>query len=62
MRDVVNAYKRSKNSSLWGIHGYECPKNDSHLDKIRNIRIVNDKKITFIDQEVKKKIGVPAFN
>lgn len=49
--DVVKAYKRKKN--IWGIDGYDFPKFNSHLDKVRNVRIVNTEKKTFLDEVVK---------
>ena len=45
--DVVRAYKKKKN--IWGIDGYDFPSFDAHLDKIRTHKIVNDKKLNFID-------------
>lgn len=56
--DVVRAYKRKKN--VWGIEGYDLPKFNAYLDKVRNVRIVKDQKKNYLDDLEKMKANIPA--
>ena len=60
VRDVVNAYRKNKNE-LWGIKGYEVPKcSNVFLDKPRITKMYDSKKLSYIDQMVKLKSGIPT--
>ena len=54
----MKAYKKKKN--IWGIDGYDFPTFNANLDKVRNFKIVNNKKKTFLDEVVRSKSTVPA--
>ena len=54
---MVAAYKRKK--SIWGIDGYELPKFNVHLDKVRQVKIIKDNRPSFLDEAVKSKRFVP---
>lgn len=61
IRDVINARSKSKNN-IWGIPHYNMSYNDAHNDRAKSIKIIKDKRPNFLDDEIKSKAFLPAFN